>query len=812
MTEGMEPEVLLLDIRERDLGDEGWGAVGPRADRGRVLVIDRLDRLGGRGAFYERILGTRAVRAVLCLVVGAADDTGGPALRLSPAMAASDVAATLWAGELTGVEWDMDSGHAYAGRGDPDRNLLQLQQVLLLPEIFDTVVAQTRDIPDRVASVGFTVMSGHFGDELLADALSSGLDRLIGGADPARANPGAAADLAAADRSPGRVLAVLAGASGHEPPDALVPGETMAKRRDAAAWAAHALSGLRARMEAVTALVGADRPAATAAGSLGTAGHALRELRDGADRLFEEADGFDGEDHAVRDRLRQAGIRVDADPRQGDPAEALRDLVRSEFRRSVSLHTLAVRLRAYAAHVAPAGSGVHRPRLAQACPERLLGALSGPFPFRLDALRAGLLAAAALFGFVVGLVLGPLEDTAMGSVLRLAGVGLCTGMAWVLGVMLLHARAPEQYGEHGWAALPSRPLLAHGVATVLGVLAGHVVWRLPFSRDWSAPPGPVAAVVLAVVAVAMGFTLYGWWRGTVARWCGALPVFEADDASRRLTAVVTEVAVQEWVLARPRRAAADTAQTYASVLEDLIQALHRGVTEQRARLAEATRPVSRQGSVGFPEFRAEFAQVVSDDLADLAAHVLDPLWQQLYGGALRDVTWRIEERARAELDDYWDHLRQRGVHERPPFAGDNPRRTELAESVWRRSPQVAELVRMQVGGRMTQLCDQDELRFLRATGGAVSVRFVPRVAQPPVGAGGHRTGQAMRFPGDVVWTAASQFAGVLRLVPLRTGMVDVTWTANAPAPDWTAGAGGPNGSAGSAVPPAQPGPGGGHGG
>jgi hypothetical protein len=75
--------------------------------------------------------------------------------------------------------------------------------------------------------------------------------------------------------------------------------------------------------------------------------------------------------------------------------------------------------------------------------------------------------------------------------------------------------------------------------------------------------------------------------------------------------------------------------------------------------------------------------------------VLDPLWRQLYGGALREVTSRIEERARAELDDYWDHLRQRGVHERPPFAGDNPRRTELAESVWRRSPQVADLVRKQ---------------------------------------------------------------------------------------------------------------------
>ncbi|MEO3813189.1 hypothetical protein ABGB17_29660 [Sphaerisporangium sp. B11E5] len=812
MTEGMEPEVLLLDIRDRDLGDEGWAAVGRHADRGRVLIVDRVDRLAGRGPFYERILGTRAVRAVLCLVVGPADDGGGVALRLSPAMAASEVAATLWAGDLTGVEWDMDRGHAYAGRGDPDRNLLQLQQVLLLPEIFDTVVAQTRDIPDRVASVGFTVMSGHFGDELLADALSGGLERLIGGADAARSHPGAAADLAAADRSPGRVLAVLAGASGHEPPDPLVPGEPLAARRDAALWHVRDLGTLRSELEAVTALLRTG-PSASAAGKLSTAGTALRAFRDDAGRLFDEADGFDGEDHAVRDRLRRAGVRVDADPRLGDPAEALRDLVRSEFRRTVSLHTLAVRLRAYAAHVAPGGSGAHRPRLARECPDRLLGELSGPSPFLLDPMRAGLLAAAAALGFVAGLALGPLADSLMGALLRLLGVIVVVAGAWGAGVALLHAKVPEAYGEHGWAGLPGRPLAAHGAAAALGVLAGHAVWRVPPGGDWPPPPLPVTVFALLVVAAGMGFTLYGWWRGAVARWCGRLPVHAADDAARRLTAVVTEVAVQEWVLAKARRAAADTAQTYASVLEDLIRALHLGVTEQRTRLAGAAAPVSRRGAVGFPEYGAEFAQVVWDDLADLAAHVLDPLWQQMYGGALRDVTWRIEERARAELDDYWDHLRQRGVHERPPFAGDNPRRTELAECVWRRSPQVAELVRMQVGARMTQLCDQDELRYLRATGGAVSVRFVPRVAQPPVGAGGHRTGQAIRFPGDVVWTAASQFAGVLRLVPLRTGMVDVTWAKNASPPhDWTAGAGGPNGTAGSAVPPAGPGQGGGTGG
>jgi hypothetical protein len=298
----------------------------------------------------------------------------------------------------------------------------------------------------------------------------------------------------------------------------------------------------------------------------------------------------------------------------------------------------------------------------------------------------------------------------------------------------------------------------------------------------------------------------------VARWYGRLPVGEAAGSAEQLFAVVKQVAVREWVLAKYRRAAADTAQTYASVLQDLIQALHQGVAEQRTRLARTGSPVSRRGFVGSPEYGAEFAQVVSDDLADLAAHVLDPLWQHMYGGALGDVTWRIEERARTELNDYCDHLRQRGVHERPYFARDNPRRTELAEAVWRRSPHVAELVRMQVGGRMTQLCDQEDLRFLRSTGGAISVRFVPRVAQPPVGTGGYRTGQAMMFPGDVVWTAASQFAGVLRLVSLRAGVVDANWTMSTSTSTGATGARGPSGANGFAVRPDSPGPTGGGGG
>lgn len=680
VTEEMEPDVLLLDIRDRDHGDEGWSAVG--ADRGRVLVVDRVDRLAGRGPFYERVLGTRAVRAVLCLVVGPADPAGDTALRLSPAMASSEVAATLWAGDLTGVEWDMETGHAYAGRDDPGGNLLQLQQVLLLPEIFDTVVAQTRGIPDRVASVGFTVMSGHFGDELLADALSDGLERLIGGADATRA--GAAADLAAADRSPGRVLAVLTGSHTGPPPDPLVPGGPLAVRRDEALLRARGLQALRAKLESVTALV-AGGPPGTAVHGLVTAGEALRVFRDEAARLFTEAGGFDGEDHTVLGRLRRAGVRMDGDPRQGDPAEALRDVVRSQFRSGVSLHTIVARLRAYAARVAPAGSGMHRSRLTAACPGRLLAELASPYPFTLDPMRTGLLAAAGVLGFLVGLGMGPLADSLMGALLRLAGVVLFVLLAWCGGVALLHARVPERDGEHGWTALPVRPLLAHGGAAMLGVLAGHAFWRVPPGGDWPGPPLAVTVLVVVPALAGMAFTLYLWWRGAVARWYAGLPVAEAGAAAGALDGVVTEVAFQEWVLARARRAAADTAQTYASVLEDLVRALHRGVTEQRERLAGQTGP-ARRGAVGFPEFRAEFAQVVWDDLTDLAAHVLDPLWQQMYGGALRDVTWRVEERARAGLDGYWDHLRQRGVHERPSFARDNPRRTELAESVWRRSP------------------------------------------------------------------------------------------------------------------------------
>jgi hypothetical protein len=63
------------------------------------------------------------------------------------------------------------------------------------------------------------------------------------------------------------------------------------------------------------------------------------------------------------------------------------------------------------------------------------------------------------------------------------------------------------------------------------VVAGHVVWRLPFSAAWQGPPAPLTLCAVAVVAVAMGCTLYGWWRGTVARWCGGIPAGQAEPVS-----------------------------------------------------------------------------------------------------------------------------------------------------------------------------------------------------------------------------------------------------------------------------------------
>ncbi|GAA0994798.1 hypothetical protein GCM10009555_087990 [Acrocarpospora macrocephala] len=781
VTDGLEPDVLVLDIRDRDVGDEGWSALGRVADRGRVLVVDRVESLAARQIFYEDILGTRAVQAVLCIAVGSPRRGSDALLTISPAMATSEVTATLWVGDGTSVEWDMDRGRAFPPAEDPDRTLASLTDVLSLPEVFDAVVARMRDIPYRLASAGITMTSGSFGDELLADALAGGLDRLTGGAEVSRMTQSGAADLAAADRSPTRILRLLLNDNPVDVADPLVPRERMSSLRDQAKHRAEEVSQLVAELETVGALTGNPRPGATAVSRVRASGSALRALRQTADTLFEEADGFDGTDHSIKDRLAREGVRTDLAIGPGSPSDALRVTIKAEFTRRVSLQTLAVRLRAYAAQVAPGGSGAFRDHLHRACPDALLNDLDSPRPFPLDAMRSALLVGALAFGAVLGIAVGPLAGTPLASGVRLAGVGLIAAMVWVLGVTLLMARVPEPEGEHGWRDLPAAQLFLHGALMLAGVAAGHFIWWLPFADGQLGPPIEITLVVVLAVLVAMGFVLYASWRKMVDQWCRSLPGPAAEDAATRLAEVVRRVAVREWALAERRRDAADAAKTYASVLQDLTLALHRGVAEHRTKLLDRSGPLGpvRKGFVGSPEYGAEFAQLVADDLVDLAAHILDPLWNHLYGTALREVTWRIEDSAQRGLTEYWDHLRRRGVHERPSFGTDNVRRTELAETVWRRSSGVAELVRMPVGGRMIQLCDQDDLHLLQSTSGGQAVRFVPRVAQPPVGGrDGYGDGGA-HFPSDVVWTAASQFAGVVRLVPLRTGIVSAHWTMGA---------------------------------
>lgn len=774
--------VTVLDIREESsdhaLADgllSGIGGADEQDEGARVLIIDHLDVLAERQSLYATVLSSKAVKKLLCLAVGEPSSDGVSSwLQLCPVINAFEDAGTLWIGDPVGIEWEMDQGWIGAplpGDGHPQRTLRMLVEALRAHSVFDQVLAGLRAIPHAVAVPGVRVTKGSVGTDSLATALIRGLELLTAGDRGHQPIDEAGGELRTGDPAQSRVLASLAGDPADDPdlPDPIVPGSPLYRLRQECQGRLQDLHAAVRVLPSVRVLPGPSRPGPHLFRVIGDAHDVLKRYRDTLDDLFERADSRDGLDQAKRDLLADHGVRVPGRGAEADEVPtALRIAVRTELERRTSLRTLISRLRGYAVRAAPSGSLTQRGRLLRACPDDLLSRLAKPPPFVLRPWPA-LWPVVAVLGAVAGLLAGSAAGPAVGAVV-LAALG------WALATAFLEARTPVPGGERGWARVRFGGPLLQGLMLLAGGLLGRVARTQPSLGGRPAGlPGPV----LTVTAVLLGLSALGvltvWWRRSVASWRAAIPVAEASRASAELDRLLRTVALREWVLADERRSAADMAQTLAVVVQDLLSALRAGIADYGASLPPASggRGV-RSATSRLREYTEELSDIVADDLFDLATHVLEPFWSQTAG---RHGPTDVGDHATRVLDDYWLHLRKRGVHEPPRFGRDNPRRDELAEIIWRQSAHVAEVVTQPVGGRMTQLCSERDLGLLR--GGARFsrlTRFAPRAAQPRLGLASSDTGWTP--PDDVVWTSTTEFAGSVRLVPLRDGAVRVQWAVN----------------------------------
>jgi hypothetical protein len=167
--------------------------------------------------------------------------------------------------------------------------------------------------------------------------------------------------------------------------------------------------------------------------------------------------------------------------------------------------------------------------------------------------------------------------------------------------------------------------------------------------------------------------------------------------------------------------------------------------------------------------------VVHADLTALCEEALRPVWSAAASGRHAeegDAAVRLKQ----ALDGYTAEVAQEGLMGSPAATGDlfgggpsgpdpfgedlDPR--EVLARILAESPAVGETLRIGASDEMTQLCDGHQLSYLSSAAEPSLVRFAPRQLQRVL-AGGPRP------PDDrsVVWTRHGEYAGALRLVPLR---------------------------------------------
>lgn len=122
-------------------------------------------------------------------------------------------------------------------------------------------------------------------------------------------------------------------------------------------------------------------------------------------------------------------------------------------------------------------------------------------------------------------------------------------------------------------------------------------------------------------------------------------------------------------------------------------------------------------------------------------------------------------RATALLAEWARHVQVDGVTARPPFASSSGH--DAPHAIENDVAGVRDALLYPVGDEMWQLCAPADLSALDVNVPPIPIRFASRL---------NREALAGTLPGpDPVWTSSGSFAGLLRLVPLRSGVASSSW-------------------------------------
>lgn len=198
--------------------------------------------------------------------------------------------------------------------------------------------------------------------------------------------------------------------------------------------------------------------------------------------------------------------------------------------------------------------------------------------------------------------------------------------------------------------------------------------------------------------------------------------------------------------------------------------------------AGTPRWLDRESGEGGPKLVATLA----DDLADAAMAAMAPYWGAIERGQAGTLAvQRTEERVRELLSTARRHLQLNGVLAPPPFAAGHRTRTTSANLLGTDPHRLAELVGAEAERRaVVQLSSPEQGALLsRDPAAVVWLRFAPEAVRGEVESAWRTSGTGQ--PEEALWTSSGRYAGLIRLTPLRMGVLDTVRPHQGPEPDWT---------------------------
>ena len=235
-----------------------------------------------------------------------------------------------------------------------------------------------------------------------------------------------------------------------------------------------------------------------------------------------------------------------------------------------------------------------------------------------------------------------------------------------------------------------------------------------------------------------------------------LGLSDAEAAAQALTDLVVAVANREWSPASvtPRelagaRAALDGTRKALTEHASTVDSVRGGARGARlSRLGESLLPV----------------------LCDLVLHTVAlELASPSVSG--QEALRAAHGKALGMIAEWTRHVQAHGVTARPPFA--NSSAYDAPHVVEDDVVGVLEALQYPARDEMWQLCGPGDLSAMDVDVPPIPIRFASRL---------NREALIGRVPGDEpVWTSSGSFAGLLRLVPLLTGVASSSWARTDPA-------------------------------